>query len=273
MKLEFKKRSPAQASLLVILLISPTWLMAQSPTAAPIDTVNLITSEPIPPPPPLVDLFSTDPPSVNQLTARPLVPIPQPDDVDPLDVTKGIETGPDSHYCPRCGLAKPEWAKQSIGIRTQACPTCRCDVHGRPSDGPDVAFRFGWWGVESDGSPVKVGEYQDLASSPFWDLDGVWTNGRRTLDFTLTGLDNEANDTRGYFYGGPGLAVKFEYERFLRRLDHIPLSGFDLNSGTPAATDKVVADDLNVGSDYAIRVQKLETRAKGRLTNNLKWKV
>lgn len=147
------------------------------------------------------------------------------------------------------------------------------DVMGRPVFGPDIVFRLGYWGVQSKGSPVKVGEYQDLQSSLFWDFDGIWTNGSQTLDFTLTGLDPEANDVRGYYYGGPGLTVNLDYERFLRRLDHVPLAGFDLNSGVPGPADKVVTDDLNVGEDYAIRVQRLEADFKGQLTNNLKWKV
>ena len=32
---------------------------------------------------------------------------------------------------------------------------------------PRVATRFGWWGVSTDGSKQKVGEYQDLDASPF----------------------------------------------------------------------------------------------------------
>lgn len=153
------------------------------------------------------------------------------------------------------------------------CDGLGCDVQGRPTFGPADVFRLGWWGVETDGSPHKIGEYQDLSSSPFWDLDGIWTDRQRTLDFTLTGLDNEANYARAYFYGGPNLTARLEYDRFLRHLDHDPLSVFDLDSGAPAASDNEVGEDLNVGEDYAIRVQQLDARFRGQLTQNLKWRL
>ncbi len=201
--------------------------------------------------------------------SAPISPLPEVTAIQPFELTpQGTE-----QYCPHCGLPKSGQFAQAGARSPRVCEACGYDVQGKPGFGPDLASRFGWWAVQSDGSPVKVGEYQSLTSSPFWDLDGVWTNGSRTLDFTLSGLDNEANNARGYYYGGPGLAVKFEYERFLRRLDHVPLSGFDLNSGVPGPNDKVVTDDLNVGEDYAIRVQKLDASLKGRLTKNLKWKV
>ena len=35
----------------------------------------------------------------------------------------------------------------------------------------------------------------------------------------------------------------------------------------------VVTEDLNVGEDYAIRVQELDAKFQGRLTDNLKWRL
>ncbi len=167
------------------------------------------------------------------------------------------------------------WQRTNYAVHCNdsRCFRCGRDVQGRPSYGPATAVRFGWWGVDSGGSPVKVGEFQDLASAPFWDLDGIWTNGSRTLDYTLSGLDKETNNAQAYYFAGPHLAVKFDYERFLHRLDHEPLATFDLDSGPPGPTDKAVGQDLNVDEDYAIRVQQLESRFQGRLTNNLKWKI
>ena len=148
------------------------------------------------------------------------------------------------------------------------------DVFGQPLYGPEQALRFGWWAVDSEGSPVKVGEWQDLTSSPFWDVDGIRSNGMRTLDYTFSGLDQEANFARGYFYNGAQrFSADFNYLRYLRRLDHEPLAAFDLSTGTPGPTDKVVGEDLNVGEDYAIRVQQLDASFKGELTNNLRWKM
>lgn len=176
------------------------------------------------------------------------------------------------HRCHHCGSYNTVPVNVSGAPGRRVCQQCGCDVQGRPSFGPRLAMRFGWWGIDTDGATVKTGEYQDLSSSPFWDLDGTWSNRQRTLDFTLSGLDNEANQARAYFYG-PHLSTQFEYNRYLRRLDHIPLSGFDIDSGTPGPTDKVVSEDLNVGDDYAIRVQQLDATVKGQLTSNLKWKV
>ena len=148
-----------------------------------------------------------------------------------------------------------------------------CDVLGRPGSGPGVVARFGWWGIDTDGDPLKVGEFQELESSPFWDVDGIWTDGRQTLDLTLSGLDDEATAARAYYYA-PKLTAKAEFEQFLRRWDHDPLSGFDLNGpAAPAPADNIVSEDLNAGEDYAIRVQKLDLRFQGRLTKNLKWKL
>jgi hypothetical protein len=41
----------------------------------------------------------------------------------------------------------------------------------------------------------------------------------------------------------------------------------------PGAIGNVRTQDLNVGDDYAIRVQELDVRFQGRLTDNVKWKL
>jgi hypothetical protein len=45
------------------------------------------------------------------------------------------------------------------------------------------------------------------------------------------------------------------------------------NPVPPGPDDNVVSEDLDVGEDYAIRVQELDARFKGRLTDNLKWRL
>ncbi len=224
----------------------------------------------------LADPSRQDPsPDGSLLVADSLLPDPQPfsqlSDVSADHLVDGTSQLPARH-CPHCGMPKTSRFMPAGQGGYRGCEACGWDVQGKRGFGPGLALRFGWWAVDSDGSPVKVGEFQDLKSSPFWDLDGVWSNGSRTLDLTLSGLDNEANDARAYFYG-PGLSANFQYQRFLRRWDHVPLSGFDVNSGTPGPTDKVVSDDLNVGEDYAIRVQQLDASFKGQLTKNMKWRV
>lgn len=135
-----------------------------------------------------------------------------------------------------------------------------------------TAVRGGWWTVDSDGSPVKTGEFQDLESSPFWDADGLWTNGRRTLDFYVTGLDDEGNQA-GLRYYGRNVAAKVRYNRYLRRLDHDPLDNIhDVTSQTPGG-DLVVREDLDAGRDYAYRIQQFEAAFKGNISEELKWRL
>ncbi|MBI1900708.1 MAG: hypothetical protein HYS13_06315 [Planctomycetia bacterium] len=148
-----------------------------------------------------------------------------------------------------------------------------CDVWGEPIYVSESAVRFGWWGVSTQGPPTRIGEFQDLKSSPFFDVDAISSDGVRTWDISLTGLDNEANDARVFYYG-PGLTAKVNYERFLRRWDHDPLVGFDLNGPVaPTLADNVVTRDTNVGEDYAIRVQQLDARFQGQLTDRVKWRL
>jgi hypothetical protein len=135
------------------------------------------------------------------------------------------------------------------------------------------AFRIGWWGVGTDGSKNKTGEFQDLSSSPFWDVDAISSDGVRTWSFVLSGLDNEANDARARYYGPSG-SGRVDFQRFLRRWDHDPLTGFDVNNPVPPGpNDNVISQDLNVGEDYAIRVDELDTRFQGRISDSLKWRL
>jgi hypothetical protein len=148
-----------------------------------------------------------------------------------------------------------------------------CDVSGAPAFRSESAVRLGWWGVDASGSPVKVGEYQDLESSPFWDVDAISSDGVRTIDMTLSGLDNEATNAQGRYYG-PAVSARIDYQRYLRRLDHDPLTGYDLaNPAPPGPNDNVLSEDLNVGEDYAFRIQQLDARLTGRVTDTLKWRL
>ncbi len=135
-----------------------------------------------------------------------------------------------------------------------------------------LALRTGWWAVDSQGSKTKTGEFQSLESSPFWDVDRLWSDGERTLDFTGTGFDQEGNQGSIRWFGPRG-SVKVDYQRFLRRLDHSPLSGFtNFQQQTPGG-DLVITEDLNTGEDYAIRVQELKVKFKGKLTKNINWRL
>lgn len=150
---------------------------------------------------------------------------------------------------------------------------------------PWLATRFGWWGLSTSGAPYGVGEWQGLnTSTPFWDVDGITSDGVRTIDFFATGPEDEANQAGLYVYGGPGLSMDLDYNRFIHRLGHDPYGGLPDANGFPPlggfydpplnATvpgNPMWGQDLNVGQDYAIRVQQLKANFKGRLTENLSW--
>jgi hypothetical protein len=146
-----------------------------------------------------------------------------------------------------------------------------CDVYGEPGEYASSVARFGWWGVSSEGSKQRTGEFQDLDASPFWDFDAIRSDGTKTFDVAVSGLDNEANDARLDVYGPAGSA-NLDFRRFLRRVDHDPLFGAD-RRGPLGPADNVVTEDLNVGEDYAIRVQQLDVSFKGRLSENVKVRL
>lgn len=150
-----------------------------------------------------------------------------------------------------------------------------CDVWGPPVYCANGALRFGYWAIGNSGSQQKTGEWQDLSSSPFWDVDTITSDGKRTWDIMLSGFDEETNDARVHYYGPEGVA-KIDFQRFIHRVDHDPVVGYDLAPGQvppaiPAAN--VIADDLNVGEDYAIRIQELDAKFQGRITDNVKWRL
>jgi len=150
-----------------------------------------------------------------------------------------------------------------------------CDVNGT-EEGWDAALRLGGWGVSHTGSVRKVGEYQALNSSLFYDVDAIHSDGERTLDFWVSGLDNSTNNVRMNYYG-PNVRTKLRYDMYLHRLDHDPLYGvqqFGNPPPGPSPNDNVVVRDLNtIGQDYAIHVQTLDIKFKGDVTDGIKWKL
>lgn len=141
------------------------------------------------------------------------------------------------------------------------------------------ASRAGWWSVDHNGNPAKVGEYQSLDSSPFFDIDGLVTNGLETLDFSASVLDNDASKSSGRYFG-PLLSARWDYERYLRRLDRDPLPAFvdfdrqpPLPLPAPPANFRDMKEDTAAGEDFAIRVQQLNANFKGKLTQNVDWRL
>jgi len=174
--------------------------------------------------------------------------------------------------------AWPRWESDS----------CRTVFPGRP-DGPEdptaaslggsAMLRFGWWAAAVDGSRTMIGEYQDLHASPFWELDQLSTDGLRADNVFLRGTDNETTQA-GWSYAGPGLRAELDYQRFLHVLDPDSLDNFPQAVADPASPGSyqpvagdLIAEDLNVGEDYAIRVQQLKARFQGDLTDKIRWRL
>ena len=130
----------------------------------------------------------------------------------------------------------------------------------------EMAARAGWWQVAPHAAKTKVGEYQDLSSSPFWDFDHLRSDGTHTLDLFGTGLDNETMHA-GLYWFTPHYSADVRYERFLHRLDHDPLT----NLPDPGSGEEIVGEDFNVGEDYAVRIQNIQTRLRGNLTKDVKY--
>ena len=130
--------------------------------------------------------------------------------------------------------------------------------------------RFGYWGSSTSGSPVKVGEYQDLGASPFYDFDGIRSDGQRTLNYTITGTDAESNAANLNFYR-PGLEINADYQRFPHQLLHENLGEFPNYDVT--GTEQFRRQDVNPGDDYAIRVQELKANFKYKVNDALKVRL
>ena len=151
-----------------------------------------------------------------------------------------------------------------------------------PSRDSQWDARFGWWGMWTHGSQAKTGEYQDMNSSPFFDIDGLASDGNRTLGLTITGNDNDTDQGDLYYYQN-GFSAKIDYERFLHQLDHDPLNNIPgpnapLVSPPPPLPanpkdPKIIKQDLNVGQDYALRVQELNASFKKQLTDDLQVRL
>jgi len=143
--------------------------------------------------------------------------------------------------------------------------------------------RGGYWASHTEGSPVKVGEYQDLRPSAFYDVDMLRSNGDRTLNFSATGTDRESNDLNLNYFG-PAMEANVNYQGFVHNLGHDNLGQFTDSGGTNNNTDngatgaavrgqQILRQDVNAGEDYAIRVQELRTSFKGQLTPDLKIRL
>ena len=141
----------------------------------------------------------------------------------------------------------------------------------------DFIARAGVWAVHSSGSQTEVGQYQNVRqSSPFFDLDGIHSDGDRTFDLSLIGTDNDTDDARLHYFG-PSVEANIDYQRFDHQLYQDSYAGWTTIAGansTPGNNFNVMShDNLSPGTDYAMRVQDYKANFHGQVTDNLKWYV
>lgn len=166
---------------------------------------------------------------------------------------------------PQAPPAAAPGTSQTAPAPSQTAPTYQSRFLNQPVS-QDALF-FGYWGSHTAGSPVGVGRYQDLAPSPFFSVDGIHSDGWRTLNYTLNGMDKETTAINVNFYR-PDHEINFDYQRFPHNLGHENLGefpNFTSNSATVPLAAQFRRQDANPGEDYAIRVQELKA--------NYKWKV
>ena len=138
----------------------------------------------------------------------------------------------------------------------------------------DFIARAGAWGTHESGSPTNVNKYDSRKPSPFFDVQGILSDGDHTVDWGLTGTDDETDVGRLHYFG-QRLEADVNYERFQNQLFENTYPGFATvaTAGKPGNNPLFSADNLNPGQDYAMRVQEFKANFHGQLTDNLKWYV
>ncbi len=151
-------------------------------------------------------------------------------------------------------------------------PCCPDGCLSEYQDPSDIAVRFGWWAAQLRGSPWVVGQWQDTHSSPFWDIDGLFTNGVRTFNYSATGTDNESTKANLQYYG-PNSQGSISFNRFIHAQEHESLD--NMKAASFLNSQRIVGDEsvLNVGQDYAIRVDQFESKFQTNLTDRIKFGV
>ena len=159
----------------------------------------------------------------------------------------------------------------TAGTAAAAAPTQQVYYNDYADYDPIREFdvRVGWWGTKTTGSTVKTGEYQTLTpSSLFYDVDGLMTDGTRTLNLNATGVEDGATQVKGTYFG-PNLEANLDYEQFPHALEHDPYSNWATTASgpTPPTPQPYVLQthtDINAGQDYAINVSRVEAQPQGR---------
>lgn len=140
-------------------------------------------------------------------------------------------------------------------------------------------IQAGGWFSTLQGSPAQVARYQDLESAPVWRVDSLHSDGMATWNFYAAGLDQEAHDFQlgGYF---ANLSADIRYQRYINHIepDRLlnlpqPVAEHAHPGSDPSNFGQYLAEDLNVGDDYAIRIQQLKADFRGDLNKHAKWRL
>ncbi len=137
----------------------------------------------------------------------------------------------------------------------------------------------GWWLSSVQGSPGQVARYQDLEPAPVWRVDSLRSDGTETSKFYAAGPDQETNDFRLSWYFS-NLIADIHYQRYIDRTEADRLLNFPqpvaehAHPGSdPSNFGQYMAEDLNVGDDYAIRIQQLKADFRGDINKHAKWRL
>lgn len=145
---------------------------------------------------------------------------------------------------------------------TEPCSPCTT-IDERDPNG--LALRLGWWAVIHTGNPWVVGQWQSTDPSPFFDVDGLYTNGTRTFNYSVTGTDNESTKAN-FQYFGPDSQGFININRFPHANEHQNFDNMAASARIPGAGpgsgQPVIPQDLNIGENYAIRVDQYEAQYK-----------
>jgi hypothetical protein len=114
----------------------------------------------------------------------------------------------------------------------------------------------------------------------FWNTDGIYSNGDRTVDFSAWQTDNDDMLGRLHYYGGPRLEADLFWEQFPHYLDAktypgwlTSISNVSASGATGPNANWYEHDNIGTGQQYAIHVQEFKANFKGDLTENLRWRV
>lgn len=242
--------------------IQPLDTVAQSPPPPPFEPKDILIPGKALPSAPLPPLEGKDhlppgkaaepAPALKPKERQPLEPVAPSAPSPLLAPQEAIRHGPVVSQFPGLFDQNPRHVRTGIPI----------DDNQNPSG---IVVGVGGWGVRSTGSPLVPGQWQSTSSSPFWDIDGLRTDGTYTFNFWATGTDNDSTKAGLQFYG-PNSKGFLDFTRFPHAQEHLRFDNMNDSAvipGTgPGSGQPVIAQDLHAGDNYVMRVDQFEAQYK-----------